>query len=92
MPQHPAFFSLGIVESSIMVPLERSRQGSYPIEIARDDMTENQHEEDSESLNIAPDYSKYHNVSASADGYYHCPWENQDICRHKPEREKVKYE
>jgi hypothetical protein len=92
MPQHPAIFSLGIVESSIIMPLDWSRKESYPIKIAGDQTTETQHEGEAESSNITQDDLKHYNVSASADGYYHCPWEDQDFCQHKPEREKSKYE
>lgn len=42
--------------------------------------------------NTARDHPYYHNVSVQADGLYHCPWEGQEGCSHKPEKLKCNYE
>jgi hypothetical protein len=42
--------------------------------------------------NTARDHPLYQNVTAQADGFYHCPWEGQDGCQHKPEKLKCNYE
>lgn len=42
--------------------------------------------------NTARDHPLYHNVSPLADGLYHCPWEGQPSCQHKPEKLKCNYE
>jgi hypothetical protein len=42
--------------------------------------------------NTARDHPLYHNVSAGPDGLYHCPWEGQSSCQHKPEKLKCNYE
>lgn len=42
--------------------------------------------------NTARDHPLYHNVSAGADGLYHCPWEGQASCQHKAEKLKCNYE
>jgi hypothetical protein len=42
--------------------------------------------------NAARDHPLYQNVTAQADGFYHCPWEGQDGCQHKPEKLKCNYE
>jgi hypothetical protein len=42
--------------------------------------------------NTARDHSLYQNVTPEADGLYHCPWEGQDNCQHKPEKLKCNYE
>ena len=42
--------------------------------------------------NTARDHPLYQNVTAQSDGLYHCPWEGQDCCQHKPEKLKCNYE
>lgn len=42
--------------------------------------------------NSARDHPLYQNVSTHADGLYHCPWENEPSCQHKPEKLKCNYE
>ncbi|TVY33658.1 hypothetical protein LSUB1_G008838 [Lachnellula subtilissima] len=42
--------------------------------------------------NTARDHPLYHNVSAKSDGLYHCPWEGQVSCQHKPEKLKCNYD
>jgi hypothetical protein len=42
--------------------------------------------------NTARDHPLYQNVTAQADGFYHCPWEGQEGCQHKPEKLKCNYE
>ena len=42
--------------------------------------------------NTARDHPLYHNVSTNADGLYHCPWESEASCQHKPEKLKCNYE
>lgn len=42
--------------------------------------------------NTARDHPLYQNVTAQADGLYHCPWEGQPSCQHKPEKLKCNYE
>ena len=42
--------------------------------------------------NTARDHPLYQNVTAQPDGFYHCPWEGQDGCLHKPEKLKCNYE
>ncbi|KAF4636261.1 hypothetical protein G7Y89_g1829 [Cudoniella acicularis] len=42
--------------------------------------------------NTARDHPLYQNVSAQADGLYHCPWEGQASCQHKPEKLKCNYD
>jgi hypothetical protein len=42
--------------------------------------------------NTARDHPLYHNASPQADGLYHCPWEKETTCQHKPEKLKCNYE
>jgi hypothetical protein len=42
--------------------------------------------------NTARDHPLYQNVTPQADGLYHCPWEGQENCPHKPEKLKCNYE
>lgn len=42
--------------------------------------------------NTARDHHLYHNVSTKSDGLYHCPWEGNPQCQHKPEKLKCNYE
>jgi hypothetical protein len=42
--------------------------------------------------NTARDHPLYQNVTAQADGFYHCPWQGQEGCQHKPEKLKCNYE
>jgi hypothetical protein len=42
--------------------------------------------------NTARDHSLYQNVTVHSDGLYHCPWEGQDGCQHRPEKLKCNYE
>lgn len=42
--------------------------------------------------NTARDHPLYQNVTPKADGLYHCPWEGQDNCQHKPDKLKCTYE
>jgi hypothetical protein len=45
-----------------------------------------------EADNTARDHELYHNVTTGADGLYHCPWEGNPNCQHKPEKLKCNYE
>jgi len=40
----------------------------------------------------ARDHPLYQNVTPKADGLYHCPFEGQDNCQHRPEKLKCNYE
>lgn len=40
----------------------------------------------------ARDHPLYKSASPSADGLYHCPWEGESSCNHKPEKLKCNYE
>ena len=42
--------------------------------------------------NNARDHPLYQNIAPKADGLYHCPWEGQDGCMHKPQKLKCNYE
>lgn len=42
--------------------------------------------------NSARDHPLYHNASTQPDGLYHCPWESEPSCQHKPEKLKCNYE
>ncbi|KAH6673134.1 hypothetical protein B0J14DRAFT_64736 [Halenospora varia] len=42
--------------------------------------------------NTARDHPLYQNVSPQADGLYHCPWEAEAFCQHKPEKLKCNYD
>ena len=42
--------------------------------------------------NSARDHPLYHNAAPKEDGLYHCPWENDPSCQHKPEKLKCNYE
>lgn len=44
-----------------------------------------------ESESPREDY-RYKNVSRQKDGLFHCPWEGQAGCNHKPEKLKCNYE
>jgi hypothetical protein len=40
----------------------------------------------------ARDHYLYKNAFPQADGLFHCPWEGQASCNHKPEKLKCNYE
>lgn len=40
----------------------------------------------------ARDHPLYKSACPSADGLYHCPWEGESSCNHKPEKLKCNYE
>jgi hypothetical protein len=40
----------------------------------------------------ARDHYLYKNVFPQADGLFHCPWEGQSSCNHRPEKLKCNYE
>jgi hypothetical protein len=40
----------------------------------------------------ARDHPLYKNAYPKADGLFHCPWEGQASCNHKPEKLKCNYE
>lgn len=40
----------------------------------------------------ARDHALYKNATPRADGLFHCPWEGQPNCNHKPEKLKYNYE
>lgn len=42
--------------------------------------------------NSARDHPLYHNAAPKEDGLYHCPWENDPSCQHKPEKLKCNYD
>lgn len=42
--------------------------------------------------NHARDHELYHNAAPKSDGLYHCPWEGQECCQHRPEKLKCNYE
>ncbi|PHH86834.1 hypothetical protein CDD83_9693 [Cordyceps sp. RAO-2017] len=40
----------------------------------------------------ARDHALYKNATPQADGLFHCPWEGQATCNHKPEKLKCNYD
>lgn len=42
--------------------------------------------------NNARVHELYHNAAPQHDGLYHCPWEGQEVCQHRPEKLKCNYE
>ncbi|KAH7328596.1 hypothetical protein B0I35DRAFT_473282 [Stachybotrys elegans] len=40
----------------------------------------------------ARDHALYKNAVTQADGLFHCPWEGQPMCNHKPEKLKCNYD
>lgn len=40
----------------------------------------------------ARDHALYKNATINVDGLFHCPWEGQPNCNHKPEKLKCNYE
>lgn len=40
----------------------------------------------------ARDHPLYRNAYPGTDGLFHCPWEGQSSCNHKPEKLKCNYE
>ncbi|KAM0459307.1 hypothetical protein ACHAPV_005489 [Trichoderma viride] len=40
----------------------------------------------------ARDHALYKNVAPKGDGLFHCPWEGQQNCNHKPEKLKCNYD
>lgn len=40
----------------------------------------------------ARDHPYYKRNGPDADGFYHCPWEGNPTCNHKPEKLKCNYE
>jgi len=40
----------------------------------------------------ARNHPLYKTAFPAADGLFHCPWEGQDSCNHKPEKLKCNYE
>ena len=40
----------------------------------------------------ARDHYLYKNALPQADGLFHCPWEGETNCNHKPEKLKCNYE
>ncbi|KAH6606777.1 hypothetical protein Trco_005930 [Trichoderma cornu-damae] len=40
----------------------------------------------------ARDHALYRNVTPQGDGLFHCPWEGQPNCNHKPEKLKCNYD
>lgn len=40
----------------------------------------------------ARDHPLYKTACPQADGLFHCPWEGQSSCNHKPEKLKCNYE
>ncbi|RFU34599.1 hypothetical protein B7463_g1735, partial [Scytalidium lignicola] len=42
--------------------------------------------------NSARDHPLYHNATAGPDGLYHCPWEGDASCQHRPEKLKCNYD
>lgn len=40
----------------------------------------------------ARDHPLYKNAAPGPDGLFHCPWEGQPNCNHKPEKLKCNYE
>jgi hypothetical protein len=41
---------------------------------------------------VARDHPLYKNASPRSDGLFHCPWEAEPNCNHKPEKLKCNYE
>ena len=78
------------------------RQSKVNSDIARNSRPSGASEASEESLkytgrtpdvdNNARVHELYHNASPQADGLYHCPWEGQDVCQHRPEKLKCNYE
>ncbi|KHN99685.1 Zinc finger, C2H2-type/integrase, DNA-binding protein [Metarhizium album ARSEF 1941] len=48
------------------------------------------HGSDGESS--ARDHKLYKNATPGSDGLFHCPWEGQNCCNHKPEKLKCNYD
>lgn len=46
----------------------------------------------SEGESSARDHELYKNAAPGPDGLFHCPWEGQASCNHKPEKLKCNYE
>ncbi|KAH8650309.1 hypothetical protein BGZ60DRAFT_421717 [Tricladium varicosporioides] len=42
--------------------------------------------------NNGRDHLLYHNVAPYDDGFYHCPWENQEKCQHQPVKLKCEFD
>ena len=42
--------------------------------------------------NTARDHPLYQNATVKEDGLYHCPWEGDMSCAHRPEKLKCNYE
>lgn len=42
--------------------------------------------------NTARDHPLYQNAAVMNDGLYHCPWEGDNSCSHRPEKLKCNYE
>lgn len=40
----------------------------------------------------ARDHPLYKNANPGPDGLFHCPWEGDSSCNHKPEKLKCNYE
>lgn len=45
-----------------------------------------------EGESTARDHPLYKRATPQADGLFHCPWEGQAGCNHKPEKLKCNYE
>lgn len=45
-----------------------------------------------DSTDSARIHELYHNIVPQLDGLYHCPWEGQDVCQHRPVTLKGNYE
>jgi hypothetical protein len=43
-------------------------------------------------IKTARDYHLYGNAVPQADGLFHCPWEGDETCSHRPEKLKCNYE
>ncbi|CAK7220424.1 hypothetical protein SBRCBS47491_004184 [Sporothrix bragantina] len=51
-----------------------------------------QNRSNSEGGESARDHPLYKSAVCQADGFYHCPWEGDENCNHKPEKLKCNYD
>ena len=82
---------LGPRQSKVASDLANSRQRLSGLETS-DDTYKLVGRSALEIDNTARDHPLYQNVRPQGDGLYHCPWEGQSSCQHKPEKLKCNYE
>ncbi len=70
---------------------------SSPAQIIQAEDTEEGHcsgppKSPKDNVRTARDHFFYKNAYRQADGLFHCPWEGESSCNHKPDRKKYVYE